>query len=226
MENRIPVMYPQNERTEENPSDWAYLLWTDIMVYPIVENDTQVLVKFPSGNNWIDWWDSSVIYTGGVNQTLEYPIELFPVFIRQGAMLALDVSKDLGLRHGDEYSANYLTVFIPYAMEEGSQVVRRWGSPSQELFYSFSSPTKQFHFYATAHERSLLIVLHNVMEEPSRINNVVPGGHAVDRVALKSDFQRIASNCWIYFPEDKTLWIKPARSEEGTHISVENLLLR
>merc|ERR1711907_441917 len=173
METGVSVMYPQNERTVLNPHDWAYLLWKDILVNPIVEDSTQVKVKFPSGDNWVDYWDASVVYNGGTTHTLTYQLERFPIFIRQGAMLALDVTTDLGLGHGNEFSRDHLTVYVPWATENGEQAVRRWNMPSQELAYQYNGEQETMKFVATPHERSLLLVLHNVKKAPFQVKDHV-----------------------------------------------------
>ena len=45
---------------------WSFMLWSDIYVVPIVEdNKLAVEVSFPSGNDWLDWWETSKVYKGG-----------------------------------------------------------------------------------------------------------------------------------------------------------------
>lgn len=225
MEEHIPVMYPQNEKTLLNPRNWAYLLWTDILVNPIVEDSTSVKIEFPSGNNWVDWWDSTVIYNGGTTEHLEYPLELFPAFIRQGAMLALDVTKDLNLGHGNFFSSDYLTVFIPWATNNGRQTVRRYQLASQELEYKYNSEEKAFTFTATAHERSLLIVLHNIIEIPKMIYDKIL---EIDLLQLsnKDEFDNSKFGTWFYEEENNYLWIKPHSSQDGTLLDIQNLNVR
>merc|ERR1712100_110537 len=220
MEEHIPVIYPQNERTILPPRDWAYILWTDILVNPIVENSTEVKVQFPAGNDWLDWWDTSIVYQGGETERLTYELESFPVFIRKGAALALQVTKDLNLNHGDEYSSDRLTVFIPWATESGKQVVRQFNDLSQELEYSYDKETRIFELTGTRHERSLIVVLHNIMEKPSSITDNV-NELLVDEMVTIEEF-RIANNVWRYDSETKSLWIRPNASTEGTFLTISN----
>jgi hypothetical protein len=42
---------------------WAYMLWTDLFIVPIVtENTNQVDVEFPVGNDWVDYFDGTKKY--------------------------------------------------------------------------------------------------------------------------------------------------------------------
>lgn len=68
------------------PDSWEYVLGSDILVAPIVENVTQQTVTFPSGNNWVDWWTNQT-YTGGSEQTFTVPLKSFTVYRRQGLFI-------------------------------------------------------------------------------------------------------------------------------------------
>jgi alpha-glucosidase (family GH31 glycosyl hydrolase) len=57
----------------------------------MVDNSTYRMVDFPSGSDWVDWWDSSCVYAGGTQANLSIPLDIFPVFHRKGSILPLHV---------------------------------------------------------------------------------------------------------------------------------------
>ena len=70
-----------------SPSTYNFLLGKDILVAPIITNDTaQFNVDLPAESNWIYWWNHSIIGRGGstfiFNQGI--PLDEFPVFFRNG----------------------------------------------------------------------------------------------------------------------------------------------
>jgi alpha-glucosidase (family GH31 glycosyl hydrolase) len=85
-------MFPQAEWTIFTPDSWAYNLWTDIFVVPVVESEVPtVTITFPVEYDWIDWWNPSNIYEAG--STILYNVwslDILPVFHRQGSILALN----------------------------------------------------------------------------------------------------------------------------------------
>src|SRR5690242_11890268 len=116
-------MTPQASYTIFTPDSWSYNLWTDIFVAPIVDSGvTQLSVTFPSGNNWLDWWDSTKVYQGGNTVNYAVPsLAIFPVFHRQGSILALNVTTD-DTGHGRTTSAGSLTLLISQMDTSGSEV--------------------------------------------------------------------------------------------------------
>jgi hypothetical protein len=65
-------------------------------------------ITLPSGT-WIDYWDESQTYTG----TITYPVPLGhePIFIKDGAIIPMQVSRDY-TGHGTRASAGSLTVLV------------------------------------------------------------------------------------------------------------------
>ena len=69
------------------PFTYNYLLGKDILVAPVVSNDTTLFkVDLPQGNNWIYWWNHSVVVTGGSSYYFSggVPLQEFPVFFVNG----------------------------------------------------------------------------------------------------------------------------------------------
>ncbi|MCL2513302.1 MAG: hypothetical protein FWF08_05325 [Oscillospiraceae bacterium] len=70
------------------PGEYMYLLGDDILVAPFFESGNAREVRFPAGE-WIYMFDETKTYKSG-KQTLEIPLDEFPVFIRKGAVIPLD----------------------------------------------------------------------------------------------------------------------------------------
>jgi len=224
MEDGVSVMYPQATNHFETPDSWDYMLWKDILVCPIVEDSTTRTVDFPAGDNWVSWWDHSQVYTGGTSVTLDVPLSSYPVFVKQGALLALQVEKDLGLGHGDAASAEYLSLVLYHPTAgsgSGSQAVRKYMAASQELSYEFAPDEALLTVTATAHERPLLFVVHGVPCPTSVADSVT--ATEFQRSAVKGRFDRATqgSAVWHYDAAAATLWVKPAHSAEGLRLAVQ-----
>ncbi|MCS6934050.1 MAG: hypothetical protein NZM35_02725 [Chitinophagales bacterium] len=70
-------------------SKYSYLLGTDIFVTPILDDFGTVTINFPAGNDkWVYLYDKTKVYDGGTSITKTFPIDEFPVFVRQGTPLA------------------------------------------------------------------------------------------------------------------------------------------
>ncbi len=69
----------------------AYLLGSDILVFPVLEPGTTKHVRFPEGAQWVYLFDKTKSYNGGTETDIEVPLHEFPVFLRKGS----DVEKIL-----------------------------------------------------------------------------------------------------------------------------------
>jgi alpha-D-xyloside xylohydrolase len=87
-ENGAPIMRPlffefQNDENVWDISD-EYLYGADILVAPIVyEGATSREVYLPKGSDWTDA-HTGKIYNGGQTIAVEAPIDVIPVFLRDG----------------------------------------------------------------------------------------------------------------------------------------------
>lgn len=79
----MPLVYP---RVPELSDRWdQYLFGPDLLVAPVWEiGQRSREVYLPSGT-WRNYWDSSQVYQGRQTVTVEAPLALIPVFVRDGA---------------------------------------------------------------------------------------------------------------------------------------------
>ncbi len=102
----------------------SHTLGNDIFVKAITSSNNKVTVIFPNtGNEWIDYWTDKK-YNSGAVVTQNYPLDKYPIFIRAGAIIPMNVVNDV-TGHGDENSANKQTILI---------------YPNDECEYTFHKP--------------------------------------------------------------------------------------
>jgi alpha-D-xyloside xylohydrolase len=71
----------------EHPDD-TYLLGDHLLVAPVVEaGATSREVSFPAGG-WIDWWTGNR-YQGPQHETVEAPLDVLPLFLREGGIVPM-----------------------------------------------------------------------------------------------------------------------------------------
>lgn len=101
-------------------SNFAHKLSNDIFVGLITSDVTSRNITFPGSDKWIDYWNenaASGIYAGGTTKSgYSASIDKFPIFLRTGAIIPMDVKTDV-TSHGDPTSVGKTTVlFYPYAL--------------------------------------------------------------------------------------------------------------
>ncbi len=90
-EHGIPLVkhlgYLDSSTEYDNITD-EYIWGSDVLVAPVLEQGaTERQITFPKGINWIDYRDPSKIYEGGTTVTYPAPLEVLPLFIREGALI-------------------------------------------------------------------------------------------------------------------------------------------
>jgi len=123
----IPYLYGQGARACEKetslmqfrPVSNDYLLGDSFFVSPDTEAGTTREITFPAGR-WIDWLDESRVYEGPSTQTLEFPLDRFPVFVRDPSIVPLTVENN-ATGHGGSFSQGHLTVAVSPAL--GGEIV-------------------------------------------------------------------------------------------------------
>ncbi|MBQ6717011.1 MAG: hypothetical protein IJN21_10875, partial [Clostridia bacterium] len=88
-ENGSPVMRPMFYNFPDDINAWdvsdAYMYGDDLIVAPIFEaGATERQVYLPEGANWVDMQTGNV-FAGGQKVTVPAPIDVIPVFAREGA---------------------------------------------------------------------------------------------------------------------------------------------
>lgn len=80
------------------PTDWAgdyrYLLGDAFLVAPLLDGTSEREVKLPAGARWYDFWSTAAYDGGATVPKAPVPRERLPLFVREGALVPLDVVDD------------------------------------------------------------------------------------------------------------------------------------
>jgi alpha-glucosidase (family GH31 glycosyl hydrolase) len=99
---------------------YHYHFGDHFLVAPIYKDDLVNEVNLPKGK-WRYFFDDSDVIEGPVTFKKEFPLEEYPVYIREGAILPMNINRDYtGI--GDESYDGYLT-FLIYPEGESSFTV-------------------------------------------------------------------------------------------------------
>jgi alpha-D-xyloside xylohydrolase len=81
-------------RVLQKPVDgkYHYLFGDDFLVAPIYQDDLNNKVTLPKGK-WRYFFNDSEVYEGGTTFEKSFPLEEYPVFIREGAIVPLNIQR-------------------------------------------------------------------------------------------------------------------------------------
>jgi hypothetical protein len=110
----ISIIRPIGDRSEWEDKGWEYLLGDNFLVSAIYQkhtlNYTSKTINFPPGK-WINYWNEDEIHEGETPANLNYNLDQYPIFIRSGAIIPMQVDDSL-TGHGSSSSEKYLTLLI------------------------------------------------------------------------------------------------------------------
>jgi hypothetical protein len=109
------IMRPIGSDINDWTGNWNYLLGDNLFISAIYENNSSKNITFPSGR-WIDYWNEDNVYYGGNTVPLNYALNQYPIFIKSGAIIPMNVD-DSETGFGTAASKNYLTLLMyPYGV--------------------------------------------------------------------------------------------------------------
>lgn len=111
----VPYLYTQVVRCHEGglplmrpvTGKYHYLLGDDLLVAPIYRDTLTNTVELPAGR-WRYLFDDQELIAGPTSITRTFPLDEFPVYVREGAILPLNVRRAY-TGFGDTNSAGHLT---------------------------------------------------------------------------------------------------------------------
>ena len=114
----IPYMYHyvveahNGGKTLQQPvkGKYHYLFGNDFLVAPIYEDELFNTITLPAGK-WRYLFNDQKVIEGPVVFEREFPLDEYPVYIRDGAIIPMDVKRAY-TAFGDENSNGYLTLLI------------------------------------------------------------------------------------------------------------------
>ncbi len=205
---KISLFRPVYRRT------WEYMLGDNIFVAPMTEAGTTREVRFPDEGIWIDWWDGTE-HAAGSTATLNVPLARFPIFVRKGAIIPMNLQDGGVLAPADPHETNPpVTVNIwPVegfqqfnVFEEGGRGARIFYEYGDDLRITLSANYRDYAFNVRAAQAPASVV-------------ITPGGALVAAASLET----LASADTGYFHDSNAgqLWIKPGGAGEGLVVQVD-----
>ena len=89
---------------------YHYMFGDNLLVAPIYKDELTNKITLPKGK-WRYWFDDSKIIEGPVTFNRDFPLEEYPVFIKEGAIIPMNIKRNYtGI--GTEENAGYLTLLI------------------------------------------------------------------------------------------------------------------
>ncbi|MCK5134199.1 MAG: hypothetical protein KAR19_00310 [Bacteroidales bacterium] len=143
---------------------YHYMFGENLLIAPIYMDEAKNNVRLPEGN-WRYWFDDKEIIAGPVTFEREFPLEEYPVYIREGAIIPMHIERPY-TRIGDENSRGYLTVRVypdgndtftihhPYSGNSTSITVEETEGSIKIVFHGLKQP-HILHLHLSSHPQKV-----------------------------------------------------------------------
>jgi alpha-glucosidase (family GH31 glycosyl hydrolase) len=191
------------------PGDYRYTLGDALFVAPILDATSARDVALPAGR-WYDWWDPSGDAIEGAQTLSAYsvPRERYPLFVREGAILPMNVASD-ATGFGSSARANALTVLA-------------WPAPAASTFALVDEDLASTSIEVTATALTLSRALRPTYFRVYRTaapSDVSAGGASLASVADDTGLETATSG-WRYDAATRALWIKVDASTSAVSVAI------
>lgn len=112
----MPVAFP-GEREAAHTSD-QYMFGPDLLVAPVVNEDTYRTIAFPSGI-WTSLWDGKTV-TGPVTRKVDAPLDTIPAYLRPGAVMPVQLNS--GLQFGKSMTQGRVDALVVTPSTKNEQI--------------------------------------------------------------------------------------------------------
>ena len=204
----VPYMYSHVVRCHEcGPTlmrpvegDFHYLFGDDFLVAPIHEDSLSRTVTLPPGR-WRYLFDDAAVIEGPTRLTREFPLEEYPVYVRDGAVIPLNVSRAY-TGFGDRASEGFLTWAV---------------YPNETSAFTVHHPDGRGATTATVAQGQDLAVTLTGEKTPHILRVLLdrkPQQVTLDSAPLAE------GDAWRYDAADRRLWITTREYAEGNYLVV------
>ncbi|MGI6773614.1 MAG: hypothetical protein GX264_09385 [Clostridiales bacterium] len=212
----IPYIYSQAAYSYElvKPTirpqlgEYTYMLGDEILVAPMFKEGNDRTVTFPEGE-WIYMFDESKTYTKSV-QTLTFGMDEFPAYIRNGAIIPLDVT-DVESSFGSELNAGFTTVLM--YPTEGTNKFGLYEENKTGTLLSYTKSGKNLTVTMTESDRSFLFRIFN-QDAPKSVKlgevSLAAAASMEELVAMESG----------YFYDGQILWLNVSDASAGAQVNI------
>ncbi|HOO26337.1 MAG TPA: glycoside hydrolase family 31 protein, partial [Clostridiales bacterium] len=188
---------------------YQYLLGEDILVAPVFEPGNTRTVVFPPGE-WVYMFDQNQVYKAGIRK-LEFEYDEFPVFIRKGAIIPLNVTNGLN-QNGSELSAPYTTVQI--YPKNGEKKFGLYEEGKRGTMLSYKKTENSLEISAGPSDRNFLFC---VKDSPAPSFVTDQNGLPLPRL---SSFEELANSGRGYFVDGGNVWYANQNGISGINIQI------
>lgn len=191
----------------------TYLLGEDLLVAAIVEPGKSREVQFPPGQ-WRLWLDESRQFEGGKTETLDFELDQFPVFVRDGAVIPLDVI-DATTGHGGNFSRDHLTLAV-YPVDDGQRSFDLCEENSQGARFSYTHNDSTLMLRATPTTRPLLWRIRG-WSDAKRVTT--ESGQEFEKVPSLEN--HTTSDTFWTCEAENLMWIRVGDASQGMSLRIE-----
>lgn len=197
-----PTMRPQL-------GEYIYLLGDDILVAPFFEEGNKRTVVFPQGE-WIYMFDEAKSFSKGI-KNLEFGLDEFPVYIRKGAIIPMEVKSDI-TGFGTGLSGDYTTILV--YPENGQKKFGLYEESVTGSMISYTKTAASLTLKSTATDRSLLFRIYG--EAAPALVESTNGG----TLASASSMAELSAMQSGYYFDGNITWIAVKDVTTGLEIAV------
>jgi alpha-glucosidase (family GH31 glycosyl hydrolase) len=191
----------------------TYLLGEDLLVAAMVEPGTKREVYFPPGD-WIQWLKEEKGFKGGKKETVYIPLDQFPVFVRKGAIIPLDIS-DTTTGHGDQFSKGHLTLSV-YPIIDSQKNFNLCEEKGSGIRFLYRFEDGSLVLEASATKQPLLWRVHRWAET---VEIKMETGENIVRVATRKELTK-KKQAWMT-DEKNVLWIRIDDAQQGIRLKIK-----
>ncbi len=177
-------------------SDYRYQLGDAFLVAPLLDGTSQRDVVLPAGARWHDFFSTASFDGGATVPKVEYPRDRIPLFLREGAIVPLDVIDDAnGLGSAKSKGARTLLV-VPSAAGSVFPIHEEDGKKTEV--------SQKDRSLTLSRAPAPIIALVRLAAAPT---TVMDGAVAVPKAADRAAFEAATSG-WLHDATQNLLWIK------------------
>ncbi|MCX5757106.1 MAG: glycoside hydrolase family 31 protein [Candidatus Hydrogenedentes bacterium] len=203
----VPYMYShvvrchEGGKTLQRPLDkgkYHYLFGDDFLVAPIYRDSLTNTVVLPPGR-WHYLFNDTESISGPVTLTRDFPLDEFPVYIRDGAVIPMNVSRAY-TGFGDQESQGYVTWAI---------------YPNGSNAFTCHNPDKSgTTSVRVAQKEGALDIAFEGVQKPHILRILMP---AKPKTVQLDGKDLIEAGDWHYEAKDQRLWIKTKSYSSGQY---------
>ena len=178
---------------------YHYMFGNELLVAPIYKDSKINKINLPEGK-WRYFFDDKELIEGKNSFEKEYPLDEYPVYIKEGAIIPLDIKRDY-TKIGDEHSDGFLTILI-YP-----------NTYNNFTYYHLDSKNKTDLFYDNS--ASYLKIKLDGEKIPHILNihsKIKPKSIELDGKLLNED------SSWYFNTEKNKIMVKTKKYENGKYI--------